>query len=92
MSMFDDDIVRDILRRAVEVAQRSGGFDEVMAVQIERQVRQDWAGERPYIASHAAADRAERVQKAWDDGEHNVARLAVRFGLTQRRILQILGR
>lgn len=90
--MFDDDIVRDILRRAVEVAQRSGGFDEGMAVQIERQVRQDWAGERPYIASHTAADRAERVQQAWDGGERNITRLAVRFGVTPRRIRQIVGR
>lgn len=94
--MFDNDIVRDILRRAVEAAQRNdGGFDDALALQIERQVRQDWGGSEPYIAhgrEERLAARNEKIQAIWDGGNKDASQLAVRFGLSQKQILRIVGR
>ena len=92
--MFDHDIVRDILRRVVEAAQQQGGFDDTLARQIEQQVRRDWGGSEAYIAVRAdrAAERAEKIQALWDSGERDVRMLATRFGVTTRRVRQIVGR
>ena len=94
LSLFDDDIVRDILRRVVRAAQDSGGFDDALAAQIERQVRADWGGVETYIAVRAdsATARAEKIQQLWDSGERDVRMLASRFGITTRRVRQIVGR
>jgi len=94
MALFDDDIVRDILRRVVRAAQQSGGFDDALAMQIERQVRAEWGGVETYIAvrSDQAAARAEKIQALWDSGERDVRMLATRFGVTTRRVRQIVGR
>ena len=94
LSLFDDDILSDILRRVVRAAQQSGGFDEALAAQIERQVRDEWGGVETYIAvrSDRAAARAEKIQELWDSGERDVRMLATRFGITTRRVRQIVGR
>lgn len=94
MSCWDNDIVRDILRRVVEAAQRQGGFDESLAITIEQQVRRDWANTEPYIRARAesASERAEKIQELWDAGHRDTKVLAVRFGITARRVRQIVGR
>ena len=92
--MFDDDIVRDILRRAVEAAQFGGGFDDSMALQIEQQVRNDWGGANPYIAhgkEARIAARNEKIQAIWDSGNRDVKMLAARFGLSPKQIRRIVG-
>lgn len=92
--MFDDDIVRDILRRAVEAAQSTGNFTDSLALQIEQQVRADWGGCEPYI-SHGKESRIiarnEKIQTAWDNGNHDIKILAARFGLSCKQIRRILG-
>lgn len=93
--MFDDDIVRDILKRAIAAANREGGFDEAMAVQIERQVRKDWGGSEPYISHGTTERRAERNEQIhelyWEEGQKDVKRLAQRFGLSIKQVRRIVG-
>jgi Mor family transcriptional regulator len=93
--MFDNDIVRDILRRAVEAAQHSeGGFTDSLARQIESQVRKDWGGTEPYIAhdvEHRRIERNEKIVQLWDAGNKDVKRLACRFGLSEKQVRRILG-
>lgn len=91
--MFDDDIVRDILRRVVEAARSRGGFDDTLARSIERSVRHDWGGAQVYVAHGVEDRRAERneaIQAAWDRGEHDVTQLAQRFGLSTKQVRRIL--
>ena len=96
MGMFSDDIVRDIFRRVVEAAQREGGFDDQMARLIERQVRNDWGGERVYVPRDVCSQRAQRDEQIhglyWDQGERDVGRLARRFGLTASQIRRIVSK
>lgn len=94
--MFSDDIVKDILRRVVEAAQRNeGGFCDALAEQIERQVRADWGGSEPYIA-HGREERIiarnEKIQQLWDGGTRDVRMLAQRFGLSTKQVRRIVGR
>lgn len=95
MSFFDDDIVKDILRRVIDAASREGAFTDQIAVQIERQVRQDWGGENPYIA-HGRTDRIiernDKIIELWDSGERDVRTLACRFGLSTKQVRRIVGR
>lgn len=96
MGMFSDDIVRDIFRRVVEAAQRSGGFDEQMAIMLERQVRNDWGGDEVYIPRDAEGQREQRNDQIhalyWDQGQRDVPRLAQRFGLSVKQIRRIVFR
>lgn len=95
MGFFDDDIVKDILRRVVDAAAREGAFTDQAAVQIERQVRQDWGGERPYIL-HCKTDqiieRNDKIIELWDAGQRDIRTLACRFGLSTKQVRRIVGR
>lgn len=96
MGLFDDDIVKDILRRVVLAAQQSeSGFSDSLAQQIEQQVRADWGGTEPYIArgvEERITVRNEKIQSLWDQGERDVRRLAGRFALSTKQIRRIVGR
>lgn len=85
-----DDIVADILRRL------DGELADERLAAIERDVRRDWGGERPYIAK--AGESARQVQSARDERirqEHRrgerVELLARRYGISSRRIRKILA-
>ncbi len=91
--MFDDDIVRDILRRVVTAASQENGFSDLMAQQIERQVRADWGGERPYIQHDAETKRIERdnkMREVWESGNHDIRSIATRFGVSTRQARRII--
>ncbi|WP_305073464.1 Mor transcription activator family protein [Propionivibrio sp.] len=93
MTIFDEDIVRDILARAVHAAARKGGFDDVLAVEIERQVKKDWGGERPYIRndlSNCLAERNLKILAQWNEGCRDIPKLAETFGLSVKQIRRIL--
>ena len=92
--LFDDDIVRDILRRVIVAAQNAGGFDETLALQIERQVRADWGGAEPYIAcgrNDQIAERNEKIVGLWQSGQRDPRLLATRFGLSVKQIRRIVS-
>lgn len=95
MGMFSDDIVRDILARVVQAAQRQGGFDEALAEQIEHQVRHDWAGADvhiPRLPASARIARDEKIQALWDSGRHDARQIATRFGLSVKQVRRIVDR
>lgn len=93
--MFDDDIVRDILRRVVEATRaHDGGFSDTLAIQIEQQVREEWGGCEPYIAHGKESriiSRNEKIQALWDSGNHDLKILSTRFGLSVKQLRRILG-
>lgn len=96
MGLFDDDIIKDILRRVVEASQRGeGGFSDAMVEQIERQVRADWGGTEPYIA-HGRDERLqvrnEKILALFTSGERDLRRLADRFGLSVKQVRRIVDR
>lgn len=94
MAEFDNDIVKDILRRVVEAA-GGNGFNEVLAGQIEEQVRSDWGGSNLYIPRGSVdriTARNEKIQALYDGGQKDHGMLARRFGLSIKQIKRIVGR
>ena len=92
--MADDDIVRDILRLAVEASRSVGSINDSLAASIELQVRKRWGGEQLYIAhgiEQRRAARDERICDLWENGQRDIGLLAARFGLSPRQIRRILG-
>lgn len=89
----EHDIVSDILARVKAIVP---GVTSVTFREIEAGVRQDWGGERPYVAkvgesgreAQSQRDRAIRAQAR--RGDH-VKLLARRHGLSEKRIRQILS-
>jgi Mor family transcriptional regulator len=95
MGWFSDDIVADILQRVVEAAANSsgGGFSESLASTIEKQVRADWGGSRPYVQRDRESLRIERDDKilaAWSEGQHDIQMLATRYGISVRQVRRIV--
>lgn len=96
MGFFSDDIVKDILLRVIEAAQRGeGGFSDAQAQQIEQQVRRDWGGTEPYIAhgrEERIAERNEKILRLWDEGQRDMRMLAQRFGLSTKQVRRIVDK
>ena len=95
MGFFSEDIVSDLLRRVVECANQDGGFSESLALHIERQVRQEWGGSRPYIQHDKESMRIERDDKILADfaaGQRDTRMLSNRYGLSERQIRNILNK
>ena len=67
----------------------------VLLIELEQEIRTDWAGERPYIAAkrehlHSVISaRNGRIYADWRRGER-VPLLARRYGVTERRIRQVI--
>lgn len=85
--MSDDDLISDIVRR-VAAALHIDVSGEVLE-QIERQVRQDWAGNKVYISRQDRKARDARIRQLWRSGV-GVNELATRFGISRRRVRQII--
>lgn len=88
-----DDLVADILARATAAADKNEGvLTAEMADRIEREVRSDWGGDRVFIPKRAGeghSDRNARIVRDYLSGER-LAFLERRYGLSQRRLLQII--
>jgi Mor family transcriptional regulator len=85
-----DDIVCDILRRVVAL---TPGFSAALVAQLDRQVREHWGGDRPYIARRAGEGSSARnaaIRRDYRAGEH-VGALCRKYRLTRQRIHQILA-
>lgn len=78
------DLIRAILLR---VRERDEQFTEQMALQIEEEVRSEWAGERVYIGKR----RAELARAAHKQGA-SAKDLQERFGIKRRWAYQITSR
>ena len=85
-----EDIVSDILRRVVQL---SPAFTAALAAQVDRQVREHWGGDRPYIARRAGEGTSARnaaIRRDHRNGEH-IGLLCRRYRLSRQRIHQILA-
>ena len=86
-----DDIIGDVLARIAERVQIAA----LVLIEVEQEVRRDWAGDRPYIAANGEQMRAHtsarnaKVFSEWRKGER-IPFLARRHGVTERRIRQII--
>jgi len=76
------DLIRDILLR---VRERDEQFTEQMALQVEEEIRLEWAGERVYIGKR----NAELARKARAQGA-GAKELQERFGIKRRWAYQIM--
>lgn len=87
------DIVLDILQRIHAVFVAEGALTQESIAQIEREVRKDWNGERPYIGKKRLTDeyvskrRMEIVRMA-RSGE-SFTFIGRRFGISRVRAYQI---
>lgn len=83
------DIVRDILARIMAA---SSSLSEEMALEIERQIRRDWGGDRVYIARSPEGDLSERnraILRDWRAGER-VSLIARRYRVSRRLVYKIV--
>jgi len=87
--MPENDIVSDIIQRLAESLGAEIVPPEVL-MRIEVEIRRDWAGDTVYVKAnrtqHRNADLLQKYRQGW-----SVDRLAARYGLTPRRIRQIIN-
>ncbi|MBV5331029.1 hypothetical protein JZU69_01105 [bacterium] len=84
-----NDIISDILSRVISMAPN---FSLALAEQIDRETRQMWGGDRPYISTRKGAgssSRNDRIKSDYQKGER-VALLMRRYDLSASRIREIL--
>lgn len=84
----DNDIIDDIFAAVIELAP---AFREKL-LQIKREKRDAWAGDRPFIAKRDGEGRSQRNEAIVRDylrGER-ITLLSRRYQITERRVLQIV--
>ena len=84
-----NDIICDVLSRVIAMAP---GFSPALAEQIDRDTRQVWGGDRPYISSRKGAgssSRNDQIKRDYQNGER-VALLERRYGLSGQQIRNIV--
>lgn len=92
------DIVKDTFDRIrsamVELGLLSPDIDDKMRL-AERAVRQDWGGERPYIAkgsedaARQMSARNRAIIRDWKNGER-LCFIARKYGISRQRVKQII--
>lgn len=85
----DRDIVSDIITRLAE----SLGADVVpveVLQRIEVEIRRDWAGDTVYVKADRFRARNAEIIESWRKGM-SIGRLAATYGLSDRRIRQIIN-
>lgn len=85
----ENDIIDDILRMVIAMAP---GFSDALAAQIDKQAREQWGGDRPYIKLRGQDERArnEAIKRDYWTHGAQIALLERRYGLSARRIWYIL--
>lgn len=94
MQKSENDIVQDILARVLEAQAKQAGkpLDEAALKKIEASVRQQWAGDRPYIGITGAdghSDRNSRIYRQHLQGER-AEFLARRHGISKSQVLRVI--
>lgn len=90
------DIVRDMLARVRQAEQRAGRqLDDQLALQVEREIRQFWGGDKAWVSRRQARDdmeeRNRRIQVAYVQGQR-VAEIASTEQISERQVLRVIGR
>ncbi len=86
----DGDIISDIISRLAE----SLGADVVppeVRMRIEAEVRRTWSGNIVYVPACNRPERNAAIRADYRDGLP-LDRLAAKYGLTERRIRQIINK
>lgn len=85
-----EDIVVDILRMVIAMAPT---FSQALAGQVERQVKEKWGGDRPYIPRPRSAAtysaRNDAIRRDYIAGER-IGLLERRYGLKKTRLWEII--
>ena len=84
-----DDFVCDVLRLVRQLIPK---ITDELAAQADAALRERWGGDRPYIArrlGQGRSERNERIRRDYLAGER-FELLERRYGITSRRILQII--
>lgn len=90
--MTSIDFVNDVLERIKQTYPNASKKD---LAAIEKGIRRDWGGDRPYIAQAGESARAalsarnQAIAAQYQRGER-VQFLAERWGLSERRVRQII--
>lgn len=94
--MTDEDIQKGrfeqmIREMAVAFCRATGvepSKDQIRSVEVE--IRQQFGGERVYVASHPKAQRAEAVRRMMREGGHTQREQAMALGMTDRGLRKAL--
>jgi Mor family transcriptional regulator len=85
----ENDIIDDILRRVIAMAP---SFSAALAAQIDKEARQQWGGDRPYIGIRPGTGHSGRnaaIKRDYQAGE-SIPLLERRYGLGKSRIWEII--
>jgi Mor family transcriptional regulator len=85
----ENDIIDDILRRVIAMAP---GFSAALAAQVDKEARQQWGGDRPYISLRKGAGHSRRnaaIKRDYLAGEQ-IPFLERRYALSNTRIWEII--
>ena len=85
----EHDIIDDILATVIAMAP---GFSAAIAKQVDKQVRDKWAGDRPYIAKRSGQGSSQRnaqIKADYLKGER-IALLERRYKVSRSRLWQII--
>lgn len=85
----ENDIIGDILRRVITLFP---GLSPEIAAKIDKEVRQQWGGDRPYIGIRSGAGYSSRnaaIKRDYQAGER-IPLLERRYGLGKSRIWEII--
>lgn len=92
------DPIRDAVERIRRIMEEHGMLSPKLESAIaaaEDETRQDWAGERPYIAKRGErtvlllSERNRAIIRDWKAGERQ-ALLARKYGISRQRVKQII--
>jgi len=86
------DLVRELITRLVDAAQREGTLTEAIALQVEASFRQQYHGARCEISMrprHRSVEKKEVVVREYLDGEP-VERITKRHGVSRATLYRYL--
>lgn len=97
LPMDSQDIITDMVQRLAPVLDKLGAGASAALTAIEKDLRNTWGGDRVYIQrrrgegdANLHSERNSRILRAYQQGRH-IAYMAKTEGLTERRVLQIVG-
>lgn len=85
----ENDIIDDILRRVIALAPE---FSAALAAQVDKQAREQWGGDRPYISIRRGAGTSTRnaaIKRDYLAGER-IPLLERRYSLSPRQIWNVI--
>jgi len=86
--MSEHDIVTDIIQRLADSLGADVCPPDVMR-SVESEIRRDWSGDKVYITANPKRIRDANIRADYRKGT-GIKQLAVRYGISSRRVRQIL--